>query len=67
MDQVKLALVELVTGLYPSEYKGDIYYNQLNIKSMNMYKLREEKIAVCQQKQDISDINIGELKENAQI
>ena len=45
-------------GLYPSSYGGEIYYNNINIKLLDMYNLRKDKVVFCEQKNKINKENL---------
>lgn len=45
----KTTLINNLLGLYIDEFSGEIYYNEKNIKQINMYELRKHKIAVTEQ------------------
>ena len=45
----KTTLIDLLLGMFIGEYTGNIYYNNTNIKQLNMSKLRYEKISVLEQ------------------
>lgn len=59
----KSTLVELLVGLYPSSYGGEIYYNNINIKLLDMYNLRKDKVVFCEQKNKINKENLITIKE----
>lgn len=46
----KTTLIDLIIGLYPQSYEGDIKYNEVEISKLNLYKTREEYISYAGQK-----------------
>ena len=45
----KSTLVNLLIGFYMNEKEGEVYFNDIASKNLNMIKLREERIGVCEQ------------------
>ncbi len=45
----KSTLINLILGLYLGDYDGEISYNNVAIKEINMYKAREKNIGVTEQ------------------
>ena len=45
----KSTLISLMLGLYISEYEGKISYNNIDIKEINIYKIRDKNIGVTEQ------------------
>ncbi len=45
----KSTFIKLLIGLYEGEMQGNVIYNATSIKNINMTKMREEKIAICEQ------------------
>lgn len=45
----KSSLVKSILGLYINDFDGDIIYNNLNIKNINLYNLRKTKVAILDQ------------------
>ena len=45
----KTTLIDLLLGMFIGEYTGNIYYNHVDIKNLNMSKIRYEKISVLEQ------------------
>lgn len=45
----KTTLIELLTGLFIGEYEGDIFYDDIDIKEIDMLKMRQQKISVLEQ------------------
>ena len=57
----KSTLINILIGLYPSTYTGKILYNSIDIKKINMQKIRYSKISVMEQ--DLVLLK-GEVKDN---
>lgn len=57
----KSTLIKLLLGLYNDYYSGEIYYNSIELKKIDMYKTRRNMIGVTQQEPKL--IN-SKLKEN---
>ncbi|HFL2485559.1 TPA: ATP-binding cassette domain-containing protein [Clostridioides difficile] len=45
----KSTLVKLLLGLYIEEFKGDVIYNNTNIKDIDMYYVRQKLISIMDQ------------------
>ena len=45
----KTTLIDLITGLYSDEYDGEILYNDIDIKKLNMVKLRQKRVSLLEQ------------------
>jgi len=58
----KSTLFNLILGLY--DYDGDIFINDINLKEVNIYKMRRDLIAVVEQ--DLTIIN-GSVNENIKL
>lgn len=56
----KSTLLDLIIGLYRDSYTGNILYNDLDIKSMNMELIRREEIAFLGQQSERISFSIGE-------
>lgn len=56
----KTTFINLLIGLYIDEYKGEIKYNRINIKELDMKTLRKQQIGILNQKVDMFDINFIE-------
>lgn len=41
----KSTLLDVIIGLYPSEYEGSIFYNDINIKNIDSAEVRENNMA----------------------
>lgn len=48
----KSTLFDVIMGLYEDEYKGSIFYNNQNIKNLNMEKIIKEQVAFLGQQID---------------
>lgn len=57
----KSTLVSLIIGLYPYEYKGGIFFNDVELKSIDMRHLRTEVISYIGQE---NLFFTGSVKEN---
>jgi len=57
----KSTLVSLMIGLYPYDYKGEIFYNNMELKNIDMRHLRTEVISYIGQE---SLFFTGSIKEN---
>lgn len=51
----KSSFINLILGLYNNSYKGNIYYNNIDLKEINIYALRKDLISVVEQ--DLTIIN----------
>lgn len=45
----KSTLINLLLGLYISEYEGDIYFNGIPLHQLDMLRIRKEKISLVEQ------------------
>lgn len=45
----KSTLISLILGLYLNDYQGKISYNNIDVKEINMYKVRQKNIGVTEQ------------------
>lgn len=45
----KSTLIDILVGLFNERVKGKVYYNNIPIKDLDIYKLRREKISVVEQ------------------
>ena len=53
----KTTLLDVIVGLYPEKYTGNIYYDNKNIKTLNCEEVRKREIAFLSQQ--IERINIS--------
>ena len=53
----KSTLIDVIVGLYPEKYTGNIYYDNKNIKTLNCEEVRKREIAFLSQQ--IERINIS--------
>lgn len=44
----KSSFINIIMGVY-GNYEGNIYYNDINIKNLDLYKIRKYKIGLCEQ------------------
>lgn len=51
----KSSFINLILGLYNNLYQGNIYYNNIDLKEINIYALRKDLISVVEQ--DLNIIN----------
>ncbi|MBY6864564.1 hypothetical protein B2H86_02730 [Clostridium botulinum] len=52
----KSTLINVILGLYIEEYDGYIYYNDINIKEIDLYRAREKLIGVLEQEPLLNDL-----------
>ncbi len=57
----KTTLLDLLTGLYIDEYKGEILYNNVNLKDIDMKKQRAVNISMIEQNPYVFE---GTIEEN---
>lgn len=67
----KTSFINLIVGMNQNEYTGEILYNGIRLEDLDMYYLRKEKIAICEQEPQLFNSSIkenillgAELKEN---
>ncbi len=48
----KSTFLNLIVGLFINDYDGEIYYNDINIKKLNIKKFRKYNISMCEQNFD---------------
>ena len=67
----KSSFINLIVGMNQNEYTGEILYNGIKLEDLDMYYLRKEKIAICEQEPQLFNSSIkenillgAELKEN---
>lgn len=53
----KSTLLDVIVGLYPDKYKGNIYYDNCNIKNLKCDEIRKKQIAFLSQQ--VERINIS--------
>ena len=56
----KSTLINLLLGLNPYEYSGEIFYNDINIKNLDMNRIRLHNISVIEQFPYIFDGTVSE-------
>ncbi|OUQ44962.1 hypothetical protein B5E64_11720 [Drancourtella sp. An12] len=56
----KTTLLDLITGMFIGEYEGKIYYNHIDIESLDMKKIRLQRISILEQFPQLIDGNIEE-------
>lgn len=45
----KSTLINIIVGLYDNDFKGNIYYNDINSKLLDLELLRKTSISICEQ------------------
>lgn len=63
----KSTLINIIIGLYTDYYSGEVYYNDKNIKNINMYHLRKNNISVVEQEPNLLTGTLLENLINAKI
>ncbi|GAA0790351.1 ABC transporter transmembrane domain-containing protein [Hathewaya limosa] len=53
----KSTLIDLITGLR-YDYKGEIYYNHINIKDLNIYDIRRKLMGIVEQEPNLAKDSI---------
>lgn len=56
----KTTLLNAVIGIFSGEYTGNIYYNDINIRNINMTKMRREKISYLEQDPILMNMSVNE-------
>lgn len=57
----KTTLINIILGLYPSEYIGEIFYNDINMKKVDLYHFRKKNLSYVDQNALVFD---GTIKDN---
>lgn len=53
----KTTLLDVILGLYPGEYSGEIYYNDINIKDINSFEMLKYSVAFLGQQAERINIS----------
>lgn len=56
----KTSFINAVLGLYQDLYKGSVYYNDVNMKEIDMYDLRKRLVSVAEQEPQMLHLSIYE-------
>jgi len=54
----KSTFVNVLIGLYQDDYTGDIFYDNINIHELDMYRIRKNKIAISDQEPQLLNSSI---------
>ena len=56
----KTTLLNAVIGIFSGEHTGNVYYNDINIRNINMTKMRREKISYLEQDPILMNMSVNE-------
>ena len=54
----KSTMLSMLSGMYIDEFKGQIMYNDIPIQSLDMRKIRKERMGICEQEPFLIDDTI---------
>lgn len=54
----KSTMISMLSGMYIDEFKGQIMYNDIPIQSLDMRKIRKERMGICEQEPFLIDDTI---------